>query len=68
MVASVPDDTSRRRSIDGTIDCTISPNSVSRGVGAPNVVPSAAVCTMAAMTSGSAWPRISGPHDATKSM
>ena len=68
IVASVPDDTRRTFSIDGTTKRTSSPNSTSRAVGAPNVVPDAAVWTMATSTSGSAWPRISGPHEPTKSM
>ena len=67
MVASVPDETRRIFSIDGTMNWTSSPSSASRAVGAPKVVPEAAVWTMAATTSGSAWPRISGPHEPTKS-
>jgi hypothetical protein len=68
IVASVPEETSRSFSIDGIMNCTISPNSISRCVGAPKLVPDAAVWTIAATTSGSAWPRISGPHEPTKSV
>ena len=67
IVASVPEETSRIFSIDGIMKRTSSPNSTSRAVGAPNVVPDAAVWMIATSTSGSAWPRISGPHEPTKS-
>ena len=67
IVASVPDETKRIFSSDGIMNCSSSPSSTSRAVGAPNVVPDAAVCTIAAITSGSAWPSTSGPHDPTKS-
>ena len=39
IVASVPEETSRIFSIDGIMKRTSSPNSTSRAVGAPNVVP-----------------------------
>ena len=67
MVASVPEDTNRIFSSEGIMNRTSSPSSTSRAVGAPNVVPEAAAWTMAATTSGSAWPRMSGPQEPTKS-
>ena len=63
----MPEETKRIFSSDGIMNWTISPSSISRSVGAPKVVPDAVVCTMAAMTSGSAWPSTSGPQDPTKS-
>ena len=67
IVASVPEETSRIFSIDGIMKRTSSPNSTSRAVGAPKVVPCEAAWMMATTTSGSACPRISGPHEPTKS-
>ena len=67
MVASVPEDTSRIRSSEGNAACSASPRAISRSVEAPKVVPSAAALRMASSTSGSACPRISGPHDPMKS-
>ena len=67
IVASVPEQTRRIFSIDGIMLRMSSPNSTSRAVGAPKVVPPDAACTIAATTSGSACPRISGPQEPTKS-
>ena len=68
MAASVPEDTNRTISTDGRAETTSSASSTSPSVGAPNEVPSAAAETTAATTAGWAWPRISGPQDATRSM
>ena len=65
MVASVPDDTARTISIDGSARVRRSANSTSRSVGAPKEVPSRAVRSMASSTSGWAWPTMSGPHEPT---
>ncbi len=67
IVASVPDETNRIFSSDGIMNRTSSPSSTSRAVGAPNDVPDAAAWMTAATTSGSAWPKISAPHDPMKS-
>src|SRR5215470_3353540 len=62
IVASVPDDTARTISIDGTAARTASANATSISVGAPNVVPDAIALWIVARISGWAWPRISGPQ------
>ncbi len=68
IVASVPDETSRIFSIDGTMKRTqLAELDLARGRGAEGGAAEAAAWTIAATTSGSAWPRISGPHDPTKS-
>jgi hypothetical protein len=67
IAASVPDETSRTRSIDGTASTISAASSTSASVGAPKVVPSSAAATTAATVSGSAWPKISGPKDMTQS-
>ena len=67
MTASVPDDTNRTCSSDGTAAQTARARSSSSSVGAPKVVPFAAAVVTAATTSGWAWPAISGPHDCTQS-
>ena len=67
MAASVPEETSRTCSIEGTAETISAASSTSASVGAPNVVPSAAASTTAATVSGSACPKMSGPHDMTQS-
>ena len=61
MVASVPLLTMRTFSHDGTRSAMASASSTSRGVGAPNDVPSAAAAAMASTTFGWAWPAITAP-------
>src|ERR1043165_268607 len=68
IVASVPDDTARTISIDGTEALRTSTNRTSTSVGAPNVVPAAIVSRMVSRISGCAWPRISGPQLPIRSM
>ena len=65
MVASVPDDTNRTISTDGTASTTSRASSVSISVGAPYDVPRAACSVIARTTAGCACPRISGPHEST---
>jgi hypothetical protein len=67
MVASVPLLTSRTWST-GAIRATISSaSSTSPAVGVPKLVPRAAAYEIACTTAGCAWPRISGPHEQTRS-
>ncbi len=63
IVASVPDETNRTFSIEGTAAATASAISISRTVGAPKLDPSSSDRATAALTLGSAWPRIIGPHE-----
>ena len=65
MPASVPDDTRRTLSTDGTRAAMASASSTSRSVGAPYDVPAAAARCTASTTAGCAWPRIDAPHDCT---
>jgi hypothetical protein len=65
IAASVPDDTKRTFSTDGTCSAIASASSTSRSVGAPYDVPAAAACCTASTTAGWAWPRIDAPHDCT---
>ena len=67
MAASVPDETRRTFSTDGTASTSSSARATSRSVGAPKVVPSAAASCTASTTSGSACPKTSGPQDMTQS-
>ena len=67
IAASVPDETSRTCSTDGTASTISAASSTSRSVGAPKLVPSSAASRTASTVSGSAWPKISGPHDCTQS-
>ena len=67
IAASVPELTSRTFSTDGTASTISAASSTSASVGAPNDVPRAAASVMAATTSGSACPKINGPHDITQS-
>jgi hypothetical protein len=68
MVASVPDDTKRTCSSPGYAATRCSASSISGSHGAPNDVPRDTASTMACCTSGWACPRISGPHEHTRSM
>ncbi|MNT35621.1 hypothetical protein D3C72_1716550 [compost metagenome] len=63
MVASVPEDTSRTCSIDGTSLQISSAMAISASVGAPNEKLWAAVSCTARTTSGWAWPTIIGPQE-----
>ena len=67
IAASVPDETSRTFSIDGTASTISAASSTSASVGAPNVVPRSAASRTASTVSGSAWPNSSGPHERTQS-
>ena len=67
MAASVPDETRRTFSTDGTASTISAASSTSASVGAPKLVPSSAASRTASTVSGSAWPKISGPHDCTQS-
>ena len=64
-VASVPELTKRSFFIEGTSARTISARALSRAVGAPKLVPSAAACWMAARIFGCACPARSGPQEST---
>ena len=68
MVASVPDDTRRKRSTLGTILAISSAMRISASVGAPNDKPSIAASRTASTTSGCACPTMPVPHEPTKSM
>ena len=61
LVASVPEFIRRTRSQLGTRSAIASASFISRGVGAPNDVPSGAAGCTAAVTAGWAWPRITAP-------
>ena len=65
--ASVPELTIRTISIDGTASMISSARSTSASVGAPNVVPRRVASSTTATVSGSACPKMSGPHDCTQS-
>jgi hypothetical protein len=65
IVASVPEETKRTISMDGTASITRSASSASASVGAPNEVPRGRASCTASMTAGCAWPRISGPYEQT---
>ena len=67
IAASVPDETSRTRSTDGTASTISAASSTSRSVGAPKLVPSRAASRTASTVSGSACPKSSGPQDCTQS-
>ena len=64
-VASVPELTKRSFCIDGTSACTFSPSTLSRAVGTPKVVPSAAASWIACTIFGCACPARSGPQEST---
>ena len=63
--ASVPDEVMRTISAPGTRSATSAARSTSPSVGAPKLVPRVAASVTAAITSGCAWPAISGPHEHT---
>ena len=65
MVASVPEETKRTFSIEGTWRTTRSASSTSAAQGAPYEVPRCAASTTASTTAGGAWPRIRGPQEPT---
>ena len=65
IVASVPELTMRTSSMDGTNSMILRATTVSIAVGAPKDRPFAAVSCTARITSGSACPRIIGPHEPT---
>jgi hypothetical protein len=65
--ASVPDETSRTISTEGTASTISAASSTSRSVGAPKLVPSSAAMRTASTVSGSACPNSSGPQDMTQS-
>ena len=67
IAASVPEETSRTISTDGTASTISAASSTSRSVGAPKLVPSRAASVTASTVSGSAWPNTSGPQDMTQS-
>src|SRR4051812_4653116 len=59
-VASVPEDTRRTFSTEGTSRHRVSASSTSAACGAPNDVPFAAAAAIAASTGGGAWPQRGG--------
>ena len=65
MVASVPELTKRTFSTAGKASVTSTARSASVGVEAPKLVPLRAAWTMASITSGTEWPRMSGPQEPT---
>jgi hypothetical protein len=65
IVASVPEDTRRTISTEGTIRATASARRTSASVGTPNEVPRPAARTAASTISGRAWPKSSAPQDWT---
>ncbi len=67
MPASVPEETKRTSSTEGSASLMAWASSISSTVGAPKLVPRAAVSRTMASTPGSAWPRIIGPHEPTRS-
>ena len=65
IAASVPELTNRIRSIEGIRRRTRSASSISRGLGAPKLVPFRAVRATVWTRPFGAWPWMSGPHDIT---
>ena len=65
MVASVPEDTKRTFSIEGTSRQTRSASSTSAAQGAPKLVPRAAACCTASTTAGWRGRGSSGPQEPT---
>ena len=61
IVASVPEDTSRTSSTEGTRSQIASASSTSRSVGAPYEVPSTAARCTASTIAGWAWPAMTAP-------
>jgi hypothetical protein len=68
IAASVPELTNRTRSIEGISMATRWASRVSSSVGAPKLVPFAAVVASRFNKPLGAWPWMRGPHDITKSM
>src|SRR3546814_21100150 len=66
MVASVPEDTRRTISTDGTRSQMASARRTSRSVGAPYEVPSTAARWTASTIAGWAWPAMMEPEDCTR--
>ena len=67
IAASVPDETRRTCSIDGTASAISAASSTSASVETPKVVPRRAASRTASTVSGSACPKIKGPHESTQS-
>ena len=67
IAASVPDETRRTFSTDGTASTISAASSTSASVGAPKLVPRSAASRTASTVSGSACPKSSGPHESTQS-
>ncbi len=65
MVASVPEETSRTRSSEGTSSHRRSASCVSSAVGAPYDKARAAAACTAATTAGCVWPTTIGPQEPT---
>ena len=65
IAASVPEETSRTFSIDGTASTISAASSTSASVAAPKLVPRSAASRTASTVSGSAWPKSERPpgHD-----
>ena len=67
IAASVPEETRRTISTDGTASTISAASSTSPSVGAPKVVPRWAASAIAASVSSSACPKSSGPQLSTQS-
>ena len=65
IVASVPEETQRTASIEGTASVSTSARRTSPSVGAPNEDPAATAFVAADTMAGWAWPAISGPQEHT---
>ncbi len=68
IAASVPEETNRTFSTDGTAAATVSAIAASRSVGAPKLVPVSSAADTACFTLGCPCPRIIGPQEPMKSM
>ncbi len=67
ITASVPEETRRTFSTEGTASTISAASSTSASVGAPKLVPRSAASRTASTVSGSACPKSSGPHESTQS-
>ena len=67
IVASVPLETKRTISTDGTASTTSSASSVSSSLGAPKLDPFCSACDRRFHHRGWQWPRIIGPQEPMKS-
>ena len=67
IAASVPDETRRTFSTDGTASAISAASATSASVGAPKLVPRRAASRTAATVSGSECPKTSGPQEQTQS-